>query len=142
MRNEIHDDDIIASRPYNRRVEADDDTSMMVSSPTTTTTKMGDTSSSNKQFVDETTIQDEVDENVTREQMKMAAKQRVKQNLEAKRIIEKAKEEVDEDSMRRRTRGTSGMSNISSTSSSTTFSKKRVQTAASSSGLGLRPHAV
>ena len=71
----------------------------------------------------------------------MAAKQRVKQNLEAKRIIEKAKEEVDEDSMRRRTtRGTSGMSNISSTSSSTT-SKKRVQTA-SSSGLGLRPHAV
>ena len=127
MRNEIHDDDIIASRPYNRRVEADDDTSMMVSSPTTTTTKMGDTSSSNKQFVDETTIQDEVDENVTREQMKMAAKQRVKQNLEAKRIIEKAKEEVDEDSMRRRTtRGTSGMSNISSTSSSTTMYYPRV----------------
>ena len=106
-------------------------------------TSQNTTDISSKQFVDESTIiQDEVDENVTREQMKMAAKQRVKQNLEAKRIIEKAKEEVDEDSMRRRTRGTSGMSNISSTSSSTTFSKKRVQTAASSSGLGLRPHAV
>ena len=105
-------------------------------------TSQNTTDISSKQFVDESTIiQDEVDENVTREQMKMAAKQRVKQNLEAKRIIEKAKEEVDEDSMRRRTtRGTSGMSNISSTSSSTT-SKKRVQTA-SSSGLGLRPHAV
>ena len=138
MRNEIRDDDIMASRPYNRRVEAaEDDTIMMMSSPTTTSIKMnGDTSSKN---VDDTTLQDEVDENVTREQMKMAAKQRVKQNLDAKRIIEKAKEEVDEDSMRR-TRGTSGMSSISSTSNSST-SKKRVQTA-SSSGLGLRPHAV
>jgi hypothetical protein len=130
MRNEIRDDDIMASRPYNRRVEADG-----MSSPLHV--KSNDMLSSTDLNTTDcvTSLQDEVDENVTREQMKMAAKQRVKQNLDAKRIIEEAKVEVDEDSMRRANitnRGTSGTSNVSSSTSST-----RAQT-----GSGLRPQAV
>lgn len=126
MRNEIQDDDITASRPFNRRVEAEFGSGGLMSSP-----KLNGTSESNSHVdaVSDVAIQDEVDENVTREQMKIASKQRVKQNLEAKRIIEEAKVEVDEASMRRG-RGLSGMSSASASTSSS--SKKRI-------GTGMRP---